>query len=459
MKSESSPSCISPIRLSSKGSAARRIQEQVFKSHEKGRLAGVIQLEVDDYDFNQNTLQIGGKSLISFAWGGYLGLERDPRLIEGSIEAVRRYGVQFASSRAYISSPLYSVLSSRLERLFGQPVLIASTVTLGHQSCMPVLIGPNDALVLDHSCHSCMKAMIPTLASTGTQVEILPHNDMDSLENILIHAKKTGQKVWYALDGLYSMHGDYAPISTLLRLLDLYEELHLYIDDAHAMSWMGPQGTGFAFPIIGSHPRTVIALSMAKAFGAGGAIFLIPDSDLRHAVRTCGPTMIFSGPIQNPVLGACIASVDIHLSSDIQELQIGLQSSIDYCRNLLFRKGLSTISAASSPIFFLTIGPTNLAIAAVKRLMEHGFFVNVAAFPAVPKGKAGIRFNITAYHTASQIDAFVQHLASTLSELNVTTVCPDSLAHVGDDHQQVAYGTFEIHRRIAVASDQDIKAA
>ncbi len=80
------------------------------------------------------------------------------------------------------------------------------------------------------------------------------------------------------------MYGDLAPVPELVELLERH-------------------GTGYAHRYTGDHPRAIVALTMAKAFGAGGAIFLVPDAELRRRISTCGPTMIFSGPIQNPVLG------------------------------------------------------------------------------------------------------------------------------------------------------------
>jgi 7-keto-8-aminopelargonate synthetase-like enzyme len=391
---------------------SKRAQERANMSIRLAKEAGLIHLYAQNNDILGNTILLEGRSVVNFGWGGYLGLELDHRLIDGAVDAVKRYGVQFASSRAYVSSPLYSVLEEKLHALFRQPVLIASTVTLGHQSCMPVAIGDEDVLILDASCHACMKEVVPSLASKGSTIAILPHNDMNVLEQYL--ESNADRKIWYAMDGLYSMHGDFAPLSTLADFLDRYPNFHLYIDDAHSMSWIGDQGTGFVFPLLSHHPRTIIALSMAKAYGAGGAIFLVPDAELRQSIRSFGSTMIFSGPIQNPVLGACIASADIHLSGAVSELQDKLRAHIDYCNMLLKLNDIGTVTASSAPIFFVEIGSVGKTISAVSALIRRGYYVHAAAYPAVPRGKAGLRFNITCLHTPDQIRDFIVSLADVL---------------------------------------------
>jgi 7-keto-8-aminopelargonate synthetase-like enzyme len=399
----------SPKRIVSK-----RVRERANISIDLAREAGLIHLYAQNHEIIGNTILLEGTSVTNFGWGGYLGLELDHRLIDGAVDALKRYGVQFASSRAYVSSPLYSILEEKLHALFRQPVLIASTVTLGHQSCMPVAIGGEDVLILDASCHSCMKEVVPSLASKGTTIAILPHNDMNVLGQYLESMENDNRKIWYAMDGLYSMHGDFAPLSTLTDFLDRYPNFHLYIDDAHSMSWIGDQGTGFVFPLLSHHPRTIIALSMAKAYGAGGAIFLVPDAELRQSIRSFGSTMIFSGPIQNPVLGACIASADIHLSRAVSKLQDKLRAHIDYCNMLLKLNDIVTVTASSSPIFFVEIGSLGKTISAASYLLRRGYYVNAAAYPAVPRGKAGLRFNITCLHTLDQITDFIVSLADVL---------------------------------------------
>ena len=62
------------------------------------------------------------------------------------------------------------------------------------------------------------------------------------LESRIKALRNDYKKIWYMADGVYSMQGDFAPIKELYKLADQYEQLHLYIDDIHGMSWAGPNG-------------------------------------------------------------------------------------------------------------------------------------------------------------------------------------------------------------------------
>ena len=112
------------------------------------------------------------------------------------------------------------------------------------------------------------------------------------------------------------MFGDAAPISALHDLLDHYPRFHFYCDDAHGMSWAGPHGRGYALAARPLRDRMIIATSLVKAFSAGGGALIFPDAESCRKVRTCGGPMIFSGPVQPPMLGAAIASARIHLSPE-----------------------------------------------------------------------------------------------------------------------------------------------
>ncbi len=378
-----------------------------------GQHAGILHQTAENASLSGQRLVLDGREVLNFGWAGYLGLEQDPRVIDGALEATRRFGVQFASSRGYLSSPLYRTLQDLLDEMFGQPVLIASTTTLGHQSCMPVAMQPDDLVLFDRAAHTSMQELIPTLLHQGVDVEFLPSADPPCLTRRLDQARTTHDKVWYVTDGIYSMHGNFAPVSMLMSMLERHPHLHLYIDDAHAMSWTGPGGTGYAFEQTGGHPRTIVGLSMAKAFGAGGAIFVVPDPDLRHRIRNCGSTMNFSGPIQNPLLGACIASARLHLGGEVAAMQAELRALIAHCRARLREVELAPVSCDQTPILFVEVrGDSNKTFRLVRQLRDRGFFLNFSTFPAVPR--PGFRFNVTRYHRPEEIDALVRNLSALL---------------------------------------------
>src|SRR5271154_1815238 len=134
------------MELKSKHEQILEIVDQVLTASHK---LGVTHNIAEDYEFNGRQIHINGQELINFGSCSYLGLELDPRLKAGVIDAVQRYGTQFSTSRVYVSAPLYKEVEDLLGKMFNQPVILAPSTTLGHISNIPVLIGDNDAVILD----------------------------------------------------------------------------------------------------------------------------------------------------------------------------------------------------------------------------------------------------------------------------------------------------------------------
>ena len=189
-----------------------------------------------------------GRPVLNFGSCGYLGLEFDPRLQAGVSEAVRRYGTQFASSRIYMQAPPYAELEHCLGEIFGGHVLVAPTTTLGHAAALPVLVGPQDAVIVDQQVHQSVQMAVDHLRCQGTVIKVIPHSDVNQLEAALAqHADHA--RIWYLADGVYSMYADIAPLEQLGALLQREERLHLYIDDSHGSGGQdgtaaGPRWTG-----------------------------------------------------------------------------------------------------------------------------------------------------------------------------------------------------------------------
>ena len=314
---------------------------------------GVIHLNTEDEKLNQNVITIDNKPLINFGSCSYLGLEFNQKVRNAAKQAIDDYGTQFSSSRAYISPRYYNELESKLEQIFDSPTIVTATTTLGHLAALPVLVGKDDAVILDHQVHSSVQSAAQQLKAKKIKVELIRHNRMDLLENRIQELKGEYDKIWYMADGIYSMYGDTTPIEEVYNLLDKYPQLNFYVDDAHAMSCYGDKGQGYVLSKRKIHERMVVATSFAKAFATGGGALIFPNRALAQKVRNCGGPLITSGPMQPSALGAANAVADLHLSGEITELQEDLQENILYANLLLKRYKLPNLSNDNSPIFLL----------------------------------------------------------------------------------------------------------
>jgi 7-keto-8-aminopelargonate synthetase-like enzyme len=376
-----------------------------------GASKGLLQIDIDDHALDGRTVKLNGKLHVNFGSCSYLGLELDPRMRDAVIDAVTRYGTQFSSSRSYLQSPQYNELEPLLDELFGGHVLVTPTTTLGHLATLPVLVESTDAVLLDHQVHASVQMAANQLRVKGTSVDLVRHNNMERLEAMIQRLAPTHDKIWYMADGVYSMFADFAPFDELSVLLDRYEQLHMYIDDSHGVGWAGKHGRGPALHAMGMHPRLIAACSLNKSFATAGGAIVFPNAEFKRKVRTTGGPMIFSGPVQPPLLGAAIQSAKIHLSDELPVLQAALHERIELFTDLADEFCLPLASRDVTPIRYIPLGLPTLTHDVLQRLAGDGHYTNFGTFPAVPMKHTGVRVTLTLHHTEDDIRALVESLA------------------------------------------------
>ncbi|APR76505.1 2-amino-3-ketobutyrate coenzyme A ligase [Minicystis rosea] len=388
--------------------------------HQEAIRHGLYFLDPDDEELHGRTFSLEGRELLSFASCSYLGLEHHPDLVAGVVRAVTRYGTQFSATRGFVSAPPYAELEALMSEVLGGHALVCSSTSLGHQSALGVLATEKDAIVLDHQAHYSIQQAAQLTRTAGCQVEIVRHGELDRVLSVVERLAKQRRTVWLAVDGVYSMYGDLAPVDLLREALQIAPNVRLYVDDAHGMSWAGEHGRGSFLDRMKLSERIVLATSLNKAFAAGGGCLLFTSAEERQLVRKTGGPLFFSGPLQPPMLGAAIASARLHLSAEIYVRQAMLRERVLLANRLIREAGLPLLVENESPIFFLRLGLPRLAFEVARRLMAEGIYVTPSVYPTVPMRRGGIRLSITAAHTTADvrlvIDRLAAHIPAVLSE-------------------------------------------
>jgi 7-keto-8-aminopelargonate synthetase-like enzyme len=370
---------------------------------------GVLHLYSEDEVLNGRTLQIKGKKMFHFGTTGYLGLEQDNRLKEAAITAIQKYGTQFPLSKTYISNPLYRELEQKMEKIYGIPPIITKNSTLGHLAVIPTVVRDEDGVILDHQVHWSVQNACQLLKIRGIPVEMIRHSNLNMLEDKIKYLTTRCDKIWYMVDGVYSMFGDFAPIPELMQLCTKYPQLQLYFDDVHGMSWRGKNGTGYVLDILKMLPDNVLLFgTLSKTFGASGATLLCSNEKLREKIKNFGGPLTFSAQLEPASVAAAIASADIHLSPEITSLQKDLSDKIEYFKSLLEKTSLPMIALNNSPVFFLGTATPITGYKIAQRLFESGFYVNLAIYPAVPIKNTGIRITLSIHNQKEEIKALVE---------------------------------------------------
>lgn len=375
---------------------------------EKQGLMGIVATRMGD---NRLVAQ-DGKEFINFGCCSYLDLDSHPRIIEGAIAALKKYGVlDHCTSRVRLQMPALLELEESLSALFRANIVTAISASAATAGVLPLLAsghlteGQRPVMVFDKNAHFGMNLFKPVCADE-TEVLTCRHNDLNFIED----ACKKYEKVAYVADGTYSM-GGHAPLLELLELQDRYG-LFLYFDDSHGLTIYGDKGEGFVRSQMKEvNKNTIILATLNKAFGTSGAAIMFgPEGDdaAKLLARFGGP-LTWSQPMNTAAIGASMASAEIHGSPELKKRQA------DLLRNIaLFDQHVDTEQKGNRfPIKLVSVSNENVAECA-KALFADGFYVPPVFFPIVSRAQAGLRVMIHANNTEQEI----LKLCSTINRLS-----------------------------------------
>ena len=370
---------------------------------------GVMRLEFNDEEWRGDRLKVNNKNMVNFGTCGYMGLENHQRIIDKAVEYTHKYGVQFSVSRTYLTDSKSYILEDLLEKVFlNNPVITFTSTSIAHTSVLPIVVGHNDAIILDQQAHISIQTAAQLMVPKGVPIDIVRHSNLEMLEHKIKQLRNKHDKIWYMIDGVYSMYGDVAPINEINELMQKYEQLHLYVDDAHGMSWYGNNGCGRIFKEANENQKTIYITTMAKGYGAMGGIAVFPNKEWYQKVILHGGPLSYSHPVPPPMLGAAIGSAEIHLSDEINQIQESLKSKLEYTSSLLEKTNIPVLSNPGTPIFYVGTGQPIVGYNLNKRILDEGFYVTIGIFPGVPVKNTGLRFTVTDHNNKQQIKDFIE---------------------------------------------------
>ena len=211
---------------------------------------------------------------IDFTSNDYLGFAAHPALREATKKALDEYGIVGAGGSRLLRGhhPLHAELETRAAEFFSCPkTLYFGSGYLANLALFSTLCGRRDAVVFDENIHASMKEGIHASPAERYRAR---HNDISSFEKNLKKARSAGsQSIWIALESLYSMDGDFAPLRELAMLAHKYDA-RLIIDEAHATGVFGKTGRGLSQDLTTdlNAVNTIGVHTCGKALGVAGAI-------------------------------------------------------------------------------------------------------------------------------------------------------------------------------------------
>ncbi|ROS01933.1 8-amino-7-oxononanoate synthase [Sinobacterium caligoides] len=350
-------------------------------------------------------VDVDGRRCINFCSNDYLGHASHPKLAEAATLAAKRFGVGSGASHLVCGhSSEHHALEEELAALTGRPrALLFSTGYMANLGAISALLTKGDFVFEDKLNHA---SLIDGGLLSGARFQRFLHNDVAALERRLARSDDEGRKL-VAVDGVFSMDGDIAPLTELTELCARHDAC-LMVDDAHGLGVLGERGGGCAEHFeLNTAQLPILMGGLGKGLGSSGA-FIAGSEALIETLVQFARSYIYTTAMPPMVAAASRASIAL-LASEAWRRQ-HLNSMIERFRHGAEQLGLP-LMASSTPIQPLLIGDAGRAMAYSGALMERGIWVGAIRPPTVAAGSARLRITLSASHSTEQVDRLLSVLA------------------------------------------------
>jgi 8-amino-7-oxononanoate synthase len=326
---------------------------------------------------------------LDFSSNDYLGLANAPRLRDAVAQALTR-GVAIGSGGSRLlrgNDPEHEALEAEAAAFFGsESALFFSSGYAANTALLSTLPQRGDLVVHD--------ALVHASAHEGMRLGraehvVTPHNDAGAVDDAIAAWRRGGAtgRPWIAVESLYSMDGDRAPLADLVAVAERHEAM-LLIDEAHATGVFGVHGRGLAADLEG-RDDVITLRTCGKALGCEGALLCGPRT-ARDFLVNRGRGFIFSTAPSPLIAGAVRES--LRILADEPERRARLAALIAFAERVLAPCG---VAPTGSQILPLVIGEDAPTMRMAGALQEAGFDVRGIRPPTVPAGTARLRISLT----------------------------------------------------------------
>ncbi|WRT66317.1 uncharacterized protein IL334_003272 [Kwoniella shivajii] len=390
-------------------------------------------------------------ALVDFSSNDYLSLTSSTPLRESFLARLASTPSIFGSTGSRLLSGCtssHSSLEKRFEEFFNSPsALLFNSGWDANVSFFATVPQPNDWVIYDELVHASVHS---GLRSSRVPVERrIPfnHNDPESIEIVLRGITKEGSSndkstVFFAMESLYSMDGDFSPLPSLLDVIERYiprERQCVVLDEAHSTGVYGDNGRGIGYALgeeggfdIGDRRKRgkgridVRLMTFGKAVGCSGAVLLCSPTVRSFLINFARP-LIFSTALPHSTIISLECVWDVLQSEEGDQRRQNLMSISTYIHTLLEQLLSRTpsdilhlppdpiIPFATSPSSSLPTKPGSPILGLLTPsphalstfLLEKGFIVRPVVPPTVPPGGERVRICLRAGMTKEVIDGLV----------------------------------------------------
>lgn len=330
----------------------------------------------------------------------YLGYALTGRLRSAAIEAAGRSWAGASASR--LISGQHSEHDA-LERAVADWLRVPAALTFSsgwaaNVGTLSALVRPDDLVVSDAWNHA---SLIDGCRLSRARVQVVAHLDVDAVRGALRAAPRVGRR-WVVTESYFSMDGDVADLAALRDVCDEYDAA-LYVDEAHAVGAVGPEGRGLA--AAAEVVPDVLVGTFGKAFGAQGA-FVAGSAPLREYLWNRARSFVFSTGASP--LSAAIAQAALSMVRADDASRARLATVAARLRAAL--PGVASVGRSVGAIIPVVVGEPAAALGLSNALGVRGIDVRAIRPPTVPVGTSRLRIAASAGYDDAALERIEQAL-------------------------------------------------
>ena len=352
-------------------------------------------------------------NVLNFCANNYLGLSAHPKVIQAGVDALHTHGFGLSSVRFICGTQdIHKELEEKTAHYLGmEDCILYAAAFDANGGLFEPLLGVEDAVISDALNHA---SIIDGIRLCKAKRFRYTHNNMESLEEQLIHAASSRRKL-IVTDGSFSMDGTIAQLDKICDLADKYDAL-VMIDECHSTGFLGATGRGVHEYHNVIDRVDIITGTYGKALGGASGGFTAARKEIVDILRQHSRPYLFSNTLAPAIVGATLQVLD--MISDSNDLRDKLEANTTFFRSEMTAAGFDIVPGIH-PIVPVMLYDAPLAQEFSEQLLEEGIYVIGFFFPVVPKGKARIRVQLSAAHEKEQIQKAINAFIKVGKKLNV----------------------------------------
>ncbi|MHA7273046.1 glycine C-acetyltransferase [Arthrobacter sp. TMT4-20] len=383
------------------------IQDQLTEELDGIRSAGLFKNERRISSPQSNhieaaTLDGAPQRVLNFCANNYLGLADHPDIIAAAKQALDDRGFGMASVRFICGTQdLHLELEARVSQFLGtEDTILFSSCFDANGGVFESLLTAEDAVISDALNHA---SIIDGIRLSKAQRYRYANRDMTDLEAKLKEAAGA-RRTLIVTDGVFSMDGYLAPLEAICDLAEQYGAM-VMVDDSHAVGFMGQTGAGTPEHAGVSNRVDIYTGTFGKALGGASGGYVAAHAEIVALLRQRARPYLFSNSLAPSIVAATLTALDLVQNS--ADLRAQLEENSALFRRRMTEEGFELLDGehAIIPVMF---GDAARAAKAADAMLVRGVFVTAFSFPVVPRGAARIRVQLSAAHSAEDIEACVQ---------------------------------------------------